>query len=251
MTNLQKANVGKRIIAAVFDGIMLSIVAVAFATLFSYVFGYDTYMKTVDDAYATYESTYGVKFEISQQEYEALNQTQRENYDTAYQALSKDEAVVYAYNMLINLTMVILTLSVLLGVVLVEFVVPLLFGNGRTLGKAIFGIAVMHVEGIRINNLQLFTRTVLGKFALELMIPLSVVMMIFFNAVGIFGLGVLLVLVVAQIICLVSTRNFSLLHDEMAGTVVVDFASQRIFDTREQLLEYKKTLHAASVAQTE
>lgn len=240
---------GKRIIAAIFDGIMLSIVAVAFATLFSYVFGYDAHMQTVNTAYATYESTYGVKFNISQQEYEAFSQTQRENYDAAYKALSEDEAVVYAYNMLINLTMLILTLSVLIGVLLVEFVVPLLFGNGRTLGKAIFGIAVMHVEGIRVNNLQLFTRAVLGKFALELMIPLSVIMMIFFNAVGILGFGVLLVLLVAQIICLVSARNVSLLHDVMVGTVVVDFASQRIFETREQLLEYKKKLHAEQVTQ--
>ncbi len=251
MTNLQKANVGKRIIAAVFDGIMLTIVAVALATLFSSVLGYDGYMQTVDEAYATYEELYGVTFKISQQEYEAFNQTQRENYDAAYQALSQDETVVYAYNMLLNLTMVILTLAMLLAVLLVEFVVPLLFGNGRTLGKAIFGIAVMHVEGIRINNLQLFARAVLGKFALELMIPLSVVMMIFFNSIGVMGLGVLLVLVIAQIVCLVSSRNFSLLHDVMVGTVVVDFASQRIFDSREQLLDYKKSVHAEAVAHAE
>lgn len=247
--SLQKANVGKRIVAAIFDFIMLGILAVALATLFSSLFGYDGHMESVNQAYAVYEAEYGVKFDISPAEYQALSEAKRELYDTAYQALTQDKQVVYAYNMLINLTMLILGLSVLIAVLLVEFLVPMVFGNGRTLGKAIFGIAVMHVEGIRINPLQLFTRTVLGKFTLELMIPLSIIMMIFFNSIGMLGLAVLLLLLIVQIVCLVKTRTFSLLHDVMAGTVVVDFASQRIFETKEQLLEHKKALHAEKVNQ--
>ena len=246
--SLQKASVGKRIIAAIFDFICLSILAVGLATLFSLTFGYDGYMHTVESAYERYESEYGVEFEITNQKYEQMSEEERKAYDTADQALRSDKDVIYAYNMFIYLTMLMITFSILISVLGVEFVVPLLFGNGQTLGKKIFGIGVMHTEGIKISSLQLFVRAVLGKFALELMIPLSIVIMIFFNSIGIISVVVLFILLAVQGICLVSTRTWSLLHDVIAGTVAVDLASQRIFDTKEQLLEYTKARHAEQVA---
>lgn len=250
-TGLQKASLGKRLIAAIFDGIILSIIAVGMATLLSLAFGYDGYMDTVNDAYARYEQEYGVKFNIGLQEYEKMTEEQKAQYDAANKALSADPDVIYAYSMLINLTLLILTFSVLIAVAAVEFAVPLLFGNGQTLGKKIFGIAVMHTDSIKVNNVQLFVRAILGKFALELMIPLSIVLMIFFNSIGIISIVVLLILLVVQLICFFSSRTHSLLHDVLAGTVAVDLASQRIFENRQQLLEYTKARHAEDVSKRE
>lgn len=250
-TGLQKASLGKRLIAAIFDGITLSILAVGMATLLSLAFGYDGYMNTVNDAYARYEQEYGVEFNITQQEYEEMTEEQKAQYEAANKAISADSDVVYAYNMLINLTLLILTFSVLISVAAVEFVVPLLFGNGQTLGKKIFGIAVIHTESIKARNVQLFVRAILGKFALEIMIPLSIVLMIFFNSIGVISIAVLLILLVVQLICFFSSRTNSLLHDVLAGTVTVDLASQRIFENRQQLLEYKKALHAEEVSKSE
>lgn len=249
--DLQKANLGKRIIAAIFDGILLSILAVGLAALFSMALGYDGYIDSVNAAYEKYESMYDVDFQISQQAYTELSEQQRQNYDTAYQALVADEAVTYAYNMLINLTMLIMTFAILLSIIVVEFVVPLFLGNGQTLGKKIFGIGLMHTEGIQVNNLQLFARTLLGKFAIELMIPLHIIIMIFFNFIGIVGLMIMLILLIAQVVCLAVTRTNSLLHDVLAGTVAVDFASQRIFRSREELLEYTKKIHAEQAARAD
>ena len=64
VTNLQKASFGKRIISAIFDGILLSILAVGLAALLSLAFGYNNYMNNVSDAYAKYEAEYNVKFQI-------------------------------------------------------------------------------------------------------------------------------------------------------------------------------------------
>ncbi len=240
---MQKANFGKRIIAAICDGILVSILAVGLAALLSVVLKYDGYISRVDNAYAKYESEYGIEFKITQEEYANLTEEKREAYDTAYEALSTDEAVLYDYNMLINLTLLILTFSVLIGVVLVEFVVPLFLGNGQTIGKKVFGIALMHQEGIKINNIQLFARTVLGKFAIELMIPLYIIMMIFFNSIGIISIILMFALFVAQIICFFASRTNSPIHDLLAGTVAVDMASQKIFEDREALLEHIKAIH--------
>ncbi len=251
MIDLQKASMGKRIVAAIFDFILLSIIAVGLATTFSSVFGYDAHIETVEAAYEKYEAEYGVSIQMTQQEYEKLSEAQQENYKAAVTAINEDKAVVYAYNMLINLTLLILSLSVLIGVLVIDFVVPLFFGNGQTLGKKIFGIGIMHTEGIQVSHVQLFIRTLLGKFVFELMIPLIILVMIFFGLIGVVGTVILLILIVAQIVCLCTKHNNSFLHDVMAGTVAVDIASQRIFKNREQLIEYTKALHAEKAARSD
>lgn len=244
MVSLQKANVGKRVIAAIFDGILISIIAVGLVALLSTAFKSDDYLDKVNTAYAKYETKYGIEFRISGAQYNELSEEQKNNWNTAYDELIKDEDAMYAYNMWINMTLSITTISILLSVVAVEFVTPLFFGNGQTLGKKIFGIALMHKDGIKISNVQLFARAVLGKFAIELMIPVYILMMIYFNSIGIISIVILLILLIVQIVCLVSSRTNSLLHDVISSSVVVDMASQRIFENREALIEYTKKIHA-------
>lgn len=247
MTDLQRASFGKRIIATIFDGILAVIVAVALAFCLSAATGYDKYMDTVNDAKIRYAAEYGIKADITTQELGELSEEQLAQYNAANEALAKDPDVIYAYNMIISLTMVITSVPILISIIAVEFVVPLMFGNGQTLGKKIFGIALMHVDGIKVNNLQLFARAVLGKFAIELMIPLSIAFMIAFGMIGIVGIIIIAILLIAQIICLAVTKTNALLHDVLAGTVAVDMASQKIFNDREELLAYVKKHHAEQV----
>lgn len=232
--SLQKASFGKRIIAYIFDMITVTILAVGLAVGLSGALKYDSFMDTVNNAYAKYEKQYGVEFQITADEYDALSDEDKAKFKEASEALNNDKDVAYAYNMLINLSLIIATFSVLFGVVLVEFVVPLILKNGQTLGKKIFGIAVMHVDTIKVSGVQLFARAVLGKFTFEIMIPLAVIMMIFFNLIGIMGSIILLAIVVAEIICLAYNKKNMLLHDVIAATVCVDMLSQKIFESREE-----------------
>ena len=244
ITDLQKASLLKRISAALLDGILLAIMTVGIAALLSTIFSYNVQLDSLTNAYDQYESRYGVEFDISQDEYLAMSDTQRQNYDEAYKALTADSDVIHTYNVVLNMTLLIITFSLLVAILLIEFVVPLLFGNGQTPGKKIFGIALMHAEGIRVTTLQLFVRTVLGKFTLELMIPIYIIIMIFFNSIGLVGPLVLVAVLVIDGICLVVSRTNSLLHDTISGTVAVDMASQMIFNTREELLAYVSKVHA-------
>lgn len=250
MISLQKASFGKRIISAIFDGILISIIAVGLIALLSGVFKTDKHLSVYQEAYIKYSTEYNVN--LTADEYNELTVQQKNDYNVraaeAEKAFSNDQDAVYAYNMFINLSLLITTFSILISVIIIEFVVPLFIGNGQTLGKKIFGIALMHKDGIHVGNIQLFARAVLGKFALELMIPIYIIMMIFFNSIGVISVAVLLVLLVVEIICLITTRTNSLLHDVLAGTVAVDMASQKIFESREALLEHTKALHAEKVA---
>ena len=240
--DIQKAGLWKRIAAGVLDGILLSILAVGVAFLLGAFLGYDGYNTTLNESYAYYEEQYGISFQITGEEYQALPPQDQAVYDEAYDALIQDEEAMKAYNMVLNLSLLITTVGILGACLVLEFGLPLIFGNGQTVGKKVFGLGVVRVDGVRTTPVQLFVRTVLGKFTIETMIPVYVVLMIFFNVTGLGGTLLLGALLVAQILIMALTANNSLIHDLLAGTVVVDVASQMIFRDTQDLIDYKKRL---------
>lgn len=240
--DIQKAGLWKRVAAGLLDGILLSILAVGVAVLLGAFLGYDGYNTTLNESYAYYQEQYGITFQITGEEYEALQPQEKETYDKAYAALIQDEEAMKAYNMVLNLSLLITTGGILLAYLLLEFAVPLFFGNGQTVGKKVFGLGIVRVDGVRTTPLQMFVRTVLGKFTIETMIPVYVVLMFLFNVTGLYGTLFLGGLLVAQILIMAINSNNSLIHDLLAGTVVVDVASQMIFRTPQDLVDYKKKL---------
>lgn len=248
---IQKASMYKRISAFLFDIIMLAVLITGTGFLLSSALGYDGYLDRLNAYYDEYEQEYGVKFEITQQDYQQMPAEKQQAFDDAYDALIADQDVLKTYSMVVNLTLVISSLSILIGYLILEFAVPLWLKNGQTLGKKIFGIAVMHTECIQITPMLLFIRTILGKYTLETMVPVLILVMIFFNTIGLTGTIILGLLLLVQIILVIATPTNSFLHDILAKTVVVDFASQRIFKNGAELLEYKKELHAEQAARQE
>ena len=202
----------------------------------------------LDEAYAKYEAEYSVSFEISREAYETMTDAERENYNAAYQALVADQEAMYDYNMMISLSLMIISLGILLALVLWEFLMPLWLGHGRTLGKKIFGLCLVRSDGVQMNTMQLFTRSILGKYSIETMIPVLIALMIFWGTMGVMGTAVLAALAVGQALSIVLTKSRSAIHDLLAGTVVVDYASQTIFPTTEDLIEHQKRMAAEQAA---
>ena len=246
--SLQKAPLLKRFAAWMLDSILVCVLAAGVALAFSAVLNYDSHYETMDQSYARYEAEYGITFNISLTEYEALPEADRKNWDAAYDALRSDEAVLNAYTMVITLTLVMTTVSILLAVIIVEFLIPLWLGNGQTVGKKVFGLCLMRNDGVKVNNLQLLTRALLGKGTVETLIPVFIFLMLFWAIVGAWGLGFLMIMVIAQFLCVTITKTNSAMHDLMAGTVVVDAGSQRIFGSTDELLEYLKQAAAERAA---
>ncbi len=246
--DLQKAGLWKRIAAWMFDGILVGILAVGLGFLLSALLGYDGYSQRVDAAYAKYEAEYGIVFEITQAEFEAMGDEARQAYEAAYDALIADADAMYAYNMMLSLTLVIVSLAILAAVMVWEFAVPLILGNGQTLGKKIFSLCLVRNDGVKVNNLQLFTRTLLGKFTIDTMIPVTILLMLFWGTMDLTGTLILLTLLLGQILCLAISRTNSAIHDLLAGTVVVDISSQMIFRTTEDLIRFQKQVAAERAA---
>ena len=251
MFDLQRASMWKRLSAALFDSIILFTVIVGMALLLSTVLNYDSYVTRLDELEQKYGEEFRVDLDITAEEMEALSEEERQVYEAANEAYGKDPDVVYAYNMMLSLAMIIITFSILLGYLLLEFLVPLLLKNGQTFGKKLFGIGLMRADGVRLPSVLLFARTVLGKFTIGTMVPVYVVIMIVFGRLGLFGTVIVGGLLLVQAILFFGTHEHTPIHDKLAGTVAVDLGSQMIFETPDELLEYKKRIHAESVEKRE
>lgn len=248
---LQKASFWKRISAWLFDVIITGILAVGLAVALSLLLGYDGYNQTVEAAYDKYEQQYGIVFDISQEAYEALPEADRQRYDAAGDALMQDAEAMRAYSMMLNLILIIASLSILLAMLVWEFAIPVWLGSGRTLGKKIFGLCLVRQDCVKMTTLQLFARTVLGKCTVETLLPVYMLVLSVFGVMSLAGPVVLLALLGGQLLCLALTRNRCAIHDLLAGTVVVDMASQRIFDSAEDLIAYQKKIAAERAARAD
>ena len=241
---LQKANFWKRISAYLFDIILTVTLAIGFASLLSAVVGYDKHQEQLQSYYTEYEQTYGVDFDISEEDYNKLTEDEKLKYETAADALEKDENVLATYSVIVSLSLVILSFSVLLGILSIYFIVPLFFKNGQTLGKKIFGLAIVRSNLVKVSTPVLFARTLFGMYAIETMFPLFLLAMLYFNLMGGVALITIGLLFVLQVAVLIVSKNNSSIHDLLSDTVVVEFASQRIFETQEALEEFIKEQQA-------
>lgn len=250
MFSLLRAGMWKRISAFLFDFIMVGVVATLCAFLLSGLLRYDGYLDTLEQAYARYGEAYGVDFHMSLSEHDALSEADSLRLEEAYRALGEDTEAVYAYQMMLRLTVMILSLSLLFSCLLIEFLVPLLLKNGQTLGKKIFSLGVMRADGVRLTPVSLFIRSLLGKYTIEWMIPALILLMLYFGSLSLGGTLVLLAFGLLQLILSLATHAHTPVHDLLAGTVVIDFPSQMIFDSPEEKIAYIERLHAERAAST-
>lgn len=248
VVDLQKAGIWKRFAAWLLDFILMTVIAVGMIFLLSSVLDYDGYYNAYQEKYDYYMEKYqlaDINFD------EPLTQEETDRVNAADQEMGSDTEATRLYNIIINMALLMVTFGLLLGTLLLEFVVPLLLGNGQTVGKKAFALGLIRNDSVKMNNLQLFARTVLGKFTIETMIPAYILLMILFGQMGMFGWLFLLALLVAQLICLAVTRGNCAIHDLLAGTIVVDLSSQQIFKSTDELIAYTKRIHAERAARKE
>ena len=140
-----------------------------------------------------------------------------------------------------------MSIGVFFGIIVSEFIIPLFLKNGQTVGKKVFSVGVIKNNCVKMSTFQLFVRTIIGKYTIETMIPILLIIAIIFGIVDIVGTIVILGLLVTQIILLFATKNHTLIHDTFAYTVVVDLPSQMTFDNEDELIKYKTKLHEEEV----
>ena len=253
----------KRLSAFLFDFIMRMVCIAGFAVLFSAILGYDAKAdryQEVSDKYEELRETYFEKYDIAytHEEQEKMSPEEKaafdERYNSALSEFQNDSEVLNTYaektwleKMTQNLVLLMITLSVLMGYLILEFAVPLFLKNGQSLGKKMFGIGVMRDDGVKITPTMLFVRSILGKCTIEALVPIAIIALVLLGNAGMLGLVALLLLAAFEMFLMVRTDTNSTIHDVLSYSVAVDLASQMIFDTEEDLIAYKNRIHAEAV----
>lgn len=245
---LQKASMWKRISAFLFDMILLVIMAIGFALALSAITGYSAKLDTMTDFYAQYGEEYGIDLSVTQTEYDAYSEEERALYQEAINAMNADSEVQGVYTTIVSLSFFMISIGLLLAFLVVEVLPALLLKNGQSLGKKIFGIALMRVDGVRVTPFQVCVRAILGKYTVETMIPICLLLLAFFGALnGFVSLTILVLLLVMEVVVLIVSHSGQFVHDQFAQTVCVDYASQLIFETYDDLIAHKNRVHAEMV----
>ena len=247
MIQIQRASFAKRIAAALLDVILLSILAVGIAFILNKVTDYDGYKKKYDQYKIAIAARYDINPNITRAEYEKLTPEELERYNEANKELQSNAEVKKVFNTMTSLLFIIVVVSVLIAVLIIEFMIPMFLKDGMTLGKKIFSICLMKTNCVKISTFQLFVRTVFGKYVVEIMIPILIIMMMFSGMMGIVGAIVAGAIVITNIVLIFATKNKTLLHDIVAVTVVVDRQSQLMFSSEKEMIEYKTKLHQEEI----
>lgn len=243
MYGIQNATFGRRFAAFIIDGILLSIIFVGLAFIISKATQYERYPDKIDEIRITYAKEYGfddISFSPYSKKYEELSEEDKTKYSEAYLAFSKDSRYLDLSMKMFRLSTIFILVAFFVAYLIVDFIIPLLFKNGQTIGKKLFGICLVKKNGVKIDNIVLFARTIVGKYAIETAFVALQLILLYFGTAGIINFAVVVILLIVQMLLLCINKNHMVLHDILAYTVVVDMSTQIIFDSEEEMLMKKK-----------
>ena len=171
-----------------------------------------------------------------------------EEMEEIYQKFSDLYTQYNIYGKLVSsLLFMMISIGILLSYLVLEFILPIILKNGQTVGKKVFGIAVVRSNCVKISNLSLFARTILGKFAIETMFPVLLVFLFFFGGLGWIAIVLLAALLILNVLLIFLRPNRTPIHDILGNTVAVDMHLQRIYASEEEMNEQVALQHRETV----
>ncbi len=238
--DLQKASLLKRFSAFLLDFILIAILAVGFGWVVAKIANFDTHYNKLKSYVEEYEKN-GISIYITEEELSTKSEEVQEFHK------SNIQGVKATFSLVMSIIFLVVSLGAFFSFLCLEFVVPLFFKNGQTVGKKIFSVGVVQVNCVKVKPVSLFVRAMLGKYAIETMVPIFVVGCFAFVEASIILVLVFVGLIILQIVLFFSTKTFSFIHDVISSTVVVDMATQMIFDSVEDMYNYKTSIHEEEV----
>lgn len=246
--DLQKADAWKRIAAWLLDIMLTCVLVVGVGALLSWAMDYDGKMQRFQTIYDGYMETYDLKdVDLGN----PANPEEEQRIKKAEEAMLSNTELCGLENQLRNMMLLVATFSLLITLILLEFVVPLLLKNGQTIGKKLFSLGLIRIDSVQVSRLQLFVRAVLGKFTIETMVPFYALIMGLFGGMAMASIILIGGLGIAQVVCVFVTSTNSALHDQLSGTIVVDISSQQVFKSKDELIAYTKRIHAEKANRAE
>lgn len=147
------------------------------------------------------------------------------------EAFGKDEVATTAYESVCNYRLLFFTISAFLPLLIINIVFPFIFKNGQTLGKKVMKLGLVSKNGVKVSNLNVVVRFLIGIFALEVL-PF----MIYLAVSNVYTICLLIGMAISFVnFCLfIFTNNHYMIHDRIGGTIVIDSHTTIIFNSIEE-----------------
>ena len=229
MLELKKAPTIRRISAGIVDLILIIVVMVAVILVIKPYCSLDTKEAELEAVYDEYCDEYGIDPELTQEEYDKMTKEEQDAYNAAVQraneALNNDKYVIELFYAINKLYLFIALAGISIASLIVELVVPLVLGNGQTIGKKIFKLGVRNKHGYKASIVQLLARSLLGK----ILPAMGIVVLLYLFLVAIWSDAVLALLGIAvlEILVYMLTKRNALIHDVITSTACVDMRESR------------------------
>ncbi|MCQ2087518.1 MAG: RDD family protein [Bacilli bacterium] len=239
--DLQKGSLIKRISAFLLDFVLIAIIATFFAWIVSLITNYSSILQEFNGHYARYEAMYGISL-TDPKLFETYTEEQLATYKDAINAMNADPEVIKCWGLVSNLPVIMVSVGFLMACLIVEFIVPIIFKNGQTVGKKVFKLGVINENGVICTKFQMFARAILGKYTIEYMIPGIIIVMMGLGTIGFIGPIILLAIIGTNIGVVIANPNRPFIHDLVARTVVCDLSTQKTFQTYEEMIAYREQI---------
>lgn len=237
---LNKASLARRFCAWLLDIILMVTLAVGIMFLTSLIVGYDKSMNKLNDYYRTHEVY--VTDEKGNETFCELNPNDdKDPCNVAWKHFGSDKNAVNQYQKVNQLSIIILSVGLFFSIMILDFGMPLIFKNGRTIGKRLMGVSLISINEVKVTNRQIFIRALMGEFLVLAMIPTILIFLAMISNGGLIYTLFFMIIEIANIGTIFITKSKQNLPDLIAKTIPVDTASQIICSTPEELskLKYK------------
>ena len=229
MLEFNKAGLIKRGVAKIVDLILILALVIGIGTVANNLIGYDEMTNELENVYSEYSERYGINRDFTQEDYDKMTQEEKDDYNArvmeANKALNEDEYAQGLYKKILTCSLVVIASSFLVACFVLEFIIPLIFGNGQTIGKKIFGIGYINLFGNDINIFKTVFVSLIKTFgATAFIVPYCLIYFALvsyeISLVCAFGYGVLLLV---NVICTIAGKNRRSLVNLLTGTVCANF----------------------------
>ena len=230
-----------RIAAFVLDFILFLVLLTGILFILMKIVNFDYYYNILDDEY----KRIGYKiYDEATKSYHYISES-APNFNEVIEKYKNSEIIKeYGYKVN-NLVLNIPIISIFISMLILEFIVPLIFKNGQTIGMKCFHIALISKSNIKIKPIQLFTRFLFGKTVLMAIIPYMCLFYSIFNmGGGLFGTIIIALIYIINIVLLFKGNHASL-SDIIASVYPVDSQQTIFYDNEEELqkaLNHEKEL---------
>ena len=169
--------------------------------------------------------------------YEMISQD-APNYEQVMQNCMANKALVDEIFYVRRFTLNAPLIACAIVLFITEFILPLIFKNGQTLGMKCFHIGLISKSNVRVKVVQLFARCVIGKIAVLGVVPLLALLYTFLSSAGgLLGTIIMLIIYGVHIAMLLGNPNKAGIQDIIASVYPVDLNQTIIYRNEKELAD--------------